>query len=71
VLAVRLHNLSGIPQYQLPVYAFARRGGRLVAAGTTSITTLDGSSDQTVRLALLGHADGARLTVEALPTIFN
>jgi len=71
VLAVRLRNLSGIPQYQLSVYAFAERGGRVVGAGTTSVATLDGGSEQTVQVPLVGQADGARLTVEAPPTIFN
>jgi hypothetical protein len=70
-VAVRVHNLSGIPQYQLPIYAFARRGDRLVAAGSASVTTLDGGSEQTVQLPLLGDASGARLMVEAPPTIFN
>jgi hypothetical protein len=70
-LAIRLRNLSGVPQYQLPVYAFARRGGRLVAAGTASVASLNGGSEQTVRLPLLGDAGGAELTVEAPPTIFN
>jgi hypothetical protein len=70
-LAVRIHNLSGIPQYQLPVYAVAERAGRLVAAGTTSVATLDGGSEQTVQLPLLGDASGAQVTIEAPPTIFN
>ena len=70
-LVVRLRNLSGIPQYQLPIYVLGLRGGRAVAAGTTSVPTLDGGSEETVRLRMLGKPDGARLTVEAPPTIFN
>jgi hypothetical protein len=71
LLSVRVRNGSGIPQYQLPVYAVARRDGRVVAAGSASVLALDGGSQQTVRLRLLGDARGADLSVEAPPTIFN
>ncbi len=69
-LVVHLKNQSGIPQYQLPVYAYAVQNGQLEAAGTTTVTTLAAGASQTVKVPLLGRA-GTAVTVEALPTIVN
>jgi hypothetical protein len=68
-LAIALHNLSTIPQYQLQVYAFAQRGDRYVAAGSLTVPQLGGQASRTLTLGLLGSLDHARLQVEALPTI--
>jgi hypothetical protein len=67
-LKVVVHNLSAIPQYQLQVYAVARRGSRYVAAGSLTIAQLDGQTRRTFELGLVGSAEGARLELEALPT---
>ncbi len=70
-LAIALHNLSGVPQYQLQVYAFAELGGRYVAAGNVTVPHLGSQSRQKLALGLLGKLDHARLQIEALPTIFQ
>jgi hypothetical protein len=70
-LAIALHNLSGIPQYQLQVYAFAETAGRYVAAGAITVPHLGSQSSASLRLGLLGSLRHARLQIEALPTIFQ
>jgi hypothetical protein len=70
-VAVAVRNLSGVPQYQLPVYAVAERHGRAVAAGEGTVEQLAGNSALTVRLRLLGRAGQAPVWVQAAPTIFN
>jgi hypothetical protein len=67
-LPVAVHNLSGVPQYQLQVYAFARRDGRYVAAGSLTVDELDGQASKTFQLGLVGRPGHGRVHVEALPT---
>jgi hypothetical protein len=64
-------NGTDVPQYGLPVYALARRGGRYVAAGRTTLQELGTGSSVTVPLRLIGARHGAPLELEALPTIFK
>lgn len=66
---VRVTNLSSIPQPQLQVYAFAVSDGRYRAAGSATIANLSTGSTSTTRVTLVGH-EGARLYLEALPTLF-
>lgn len=66
-----VRNSSGVTQYQLPVYAVARRGARWVAAGQATIEELDGGASTQVRLPLVGNPAGATLSFEAPPTIFK
>jgi hypothetical protein len=70
-LAVRVRNASDVPQYGLPLYAFAVRGGRYLAAGRATLAHLGTRATATVRLRLVGAARGAAVSVEALPTIFR
>jgi hypothetical protein len=70
-LEVALDNRSGVPQYQLQVYAVAQRSGRDVAAGAVTVEHLGTSSSRTVELPLLGSLSRATVQVEALPTIFH
>ena len=70
-LAVSLHNLSSVPQYQLQVYAVAERAGRYVAAGSFTVAHLGSNASRTVKLPIFGHIDHARLQIEAPPTIFQ
>jgi hypothetical protein len=67
-LAVTLHNLTTIPQYQLQVYAYAQDGDRFVVAGNLTVPHLGSQARKTVKLALLGRPVNARLQVEALAT---
>jgi hypothetical protein len=60
-----------IPQYGLPVYAFARRGGRYVAAGRGAIPHVGTGGTATIPIPLVGTRAGATLETEALPSIFR
>src|SRR5439155_10091007 len=66
-----VRNPSAVPQYGLPVYALARRGGRFVAAGRATLTQLGSGRTATVGVPLIGERRGAPLELEALPTIFE
>jgi hypothetical protein len=68
---VTVTNTSSVPQYQLPVYAVASRGGRYVAAGRTTVAELGGGAQVRLRVPLIGNAAGATVSLEAPPTIFN
>jgi hypothetical protein len=70
-LAVSLHNLSSVPQYQLQVYAVAERAGRYVAAGSFTVPHLGSNASSRLKLPILGHINHARLQIEAAPTIFQ
>ena len=68
---VTVRNLSSVPQFQLPVYAVARRRGRSVAAGQALIGELDGGASAQLDLSLIGNLAGATLSLQAPPTIFK
>jgi hypothetical protein len=68
---VSVSNRSGIPQYDLQVYAVAIRGGRDVGAGRTAVTHLGTNATTTLSITLLGGTQRAALRLIALPTIFN
>lgn len=69
-LTVRLQNSSGVPQYELQVYAYARRHGRYVAAGSASVADLDSGASDRLRLPLIG-APTNNLQVAAIPTVLQ
>jgi hypothetical protein len=66
-----ISNGTGIPQYDLDVYAVAMKGGHYVAAGRTNLEHLgvDQSSNPTV--PLIGDAKGAHVHVFAPQTLFQ
>jgi hypothetical protein len=66
-----VRNLSGIPQFQLPVYAVARRHGESVAAGQTLVSELDSGASAQLRVSLIGNSAGATLSLQAPPTILK
>jgi hypothetical protein len=68
---VKVSNGGSVPQYGLPVYAFARRGGRYVAAGRAQLDHLGTRATATVSLSLVGAGRGAALQTEVLPSIFH
>jgi hypothetical protein len=70
-VAVSVSNRSAVPQYDLPVYAVAVRGGRDVGAGHAEVTHLGTRATTTVSINLVGSSQGATLRLIALPTIFN
>jgi hypothetical protein len=64
-------NDSGVPQYGLDVYAVARKGGRYVAAGRTSLAHLGVSKSAHLTLTLVGDAKGADVRIFVPPTLFE
>ena len=68
---VGIVNRSEIPQYDVQVYAVARAGGRVLAAGAASIAHLGTHEGARVRVALGGAAGHHTVRVFALPTIFE
>lgn len=70
-LRVSVVNRSQIPQYNLPVYVTAARGGRLVGAGTAIVTHIGTLGRTVLNLKLLGSLRGATVHGFALPTIFE
>ena len=70
-LAVAVRNLSAITQYQLPVFAFAKRGDRYVAAGSLTVDQLAGQASATLHLRLIGSVANAQLEIEALPAVLQ
>ena len=70
-LEVTVRNRSGVTQYQLPVYAVASRGSRVLGAAVGTIAELAGGSSRTLRLRLLGSAEGATVQLDTQPTIFH
>ena len=66
-VSVRLRNLSGIPQFQLPVYAITWHLGHVVAAGTTSIAALLGGGRQVVSVPLVSSGENVGVTTAAAP----
>ena len=64
-------NDAGFPQYDLAVYAWAERDGRIVAASQKSIGDLRTGERKVVRLDLIGDPGAAKVHVSAPPTIFE
>jgi hypothetical protein len=64
-------NDTGIPQYDMDVYAVARKGGRYVAAGRASLEHLGVSKTTHLSLPLVGDAKGTEIQVFAPQTLFQ
>lgn len=64
-------NDTGIPQYDLDVYAVARKGGRYVAAGRANLEHLGVSKSAHLSLPLIGEAKGTQIQVFAPQTLFQ
>lgn len=71
VAEVSVTNEESFPQFELPVYAWAERGGRYVAAGRRQITELEPGETDTVRITLIGDPRTAEVQVAAPPSIFK
>jgi hypothetical protein len=70
-LMVAVRNDSGIPQYQLPVYAYVRSPRGFLAAGSATIAQLASNSSARLRVHLLGGAAAGPVQLEVPPTVFN
>jgi hypothetical protein len=64
-------NDTGIPQYDLDVYAVALKGGRYVAAGRANLEHLGVDQSAHLSLPLVGDAKGTRIQVFAPQTLFE
>jgi hypothetical protein len=64
-------NDTGIPQYNLDVYAVARKGSRYVAAGRANLEHLGVSKSAHLSLPLIGDAKGTQIQVFAPQTLFE
>jgi hypothetical protein len=71
VLELRVRNGTDVPQYTLPVYAFAQRGTRYTAAGRATVGHLGTGQAKALKLSLVGTTGGARLSLQALPSMFQ
>ncbi|MFL5846149.1 MAG: hypothetical protein ACJ762_15790 [Solirubrobacteraceae bacterium] len=70
-LELRVRNGTDVPQYTLPVYAFAQRGTRYTAAGRATLHHLGTGQEKRLKLSLVGSTAGARLSLQALPSMFE
>jgi len=64
-------NHSRVGQHELVVYALARRGARIVAAGRAVVPQLEAGASQRFQAFLIGRPQGARLEVSAAPGSFG
>jgi len=64
-------NHSSVAQRELVVYALARRGGRVVAAGRAVITQAEAGSSTHFQVFFIGNPRGAQLEVSVPPTTFG
>jgi hypothetical protein len=67
----QISNVTGIPQYDLDVYAVATKGGRPVAAGRTNLVHLGVDASSSPIVPLVGDAKGAHVQVFAPQTLFQ
>jgi hypothetical protein len=68
---IEVVNDSDIPQYEMQIYAWAKDGDHLRAAGTAKLAELDGGGSATVRLSLDGDPGETPVEFSAPPTIFQ
>jgi hypothetical protein len=64
-------NRSSVSQQELIVYAVARSGGRIVAAGRAVLPTVAAGASARFQLFFIGDPQGARLEVSAPATTFG
>ena len=66
-----LVNRSKVLQRDIVVFAVARRGKRVVAAGRAAVERLKPGARATFQVFFIGDPRGARLTLAAPPTSFG
>lgn len=70
-VVAEIRNRSDVPQYGLEIYAVARRGGRVVAAGRVPLAHLGSNARATASVPLIGDPRGARIRLSTSPTLFS
>jgi len=68
---VTVSNQSSVPQAELQVYVLALWAGRYTAAGNATVANLGTGNSTTTSVGLVGRPRGARVQLEALPTLFH
>jgi hypothetical protein len=72
VLAVgKLTNQSSLLQRSVVIYAVARKGGRIVAAGRGAVEKLKPHDKATYQVFFIGDPRGAQLSLAAPPTVLR
>ncbi len=66
-----VHNRSAILQRKLVLFAVARRGGRVVAAGRGGIDKLKPGKKAAYQIFFIGNPKGAKVEVTAPPTVLQ
>jgi hypothetical protein len=67
----QVSNRSAVSQQELVVYAVARRGGRIVAAGRAVLPQVEAHGSAHFSLFFVGSPSGASLAVSAPPTALH
>ncbi len=67
----QVSNRSAVSQQELVVYAVARRGGRVLAAGRSVLPQLEPHGSAHFSLFFVGSPAGASLAVDAPPTVLR
>lgn len=65
----KIKNDSGVLQRKLVIYAVARKGGRIVAAGRAGVDRLKPGKKAGFAIFFIGNPKGAKLEVFAPPTV--
>jgi hypothetical protein len=63
-----LANGSSVDQSELVIYAVAKRGGRVVAAGRAVLASVDAGASTPFQVFFVGDPTGAKLQLSAPPT---
>ena len=66
-----IHNPNDFPQYNVPVFAWAKEGRRLVAAGQATVEEVSPGGTETATVKLVGDPGSANVQVLASATIFE
>jgi hypothetical protein len=64
-------NNSSVQQNGLTLFAVARKGGKVVAAGRGGIKVIAPNGDRPYHIFFIGDPKGAQITVTAPPSTFN
>ncbi len=70
-LTVHLTNPTSVPQYQLQVYAYAKRDGHYVGAANATVMNLGAGTRRSVRLGLVGEPRQPACTCKPFPRSCN
>ncbi len=67
----KVSNRSDLPQRKLVIYAVARKGGKVVAAGRGQVERLKPGASASYQIFFIGNPEGAQVELAAPPTTFK